>query len=199
MTANLARKDRIFYVVNAVLSTCAVLFLGWLLLVHRGAPGTHQLDFLPAVNAGFNTLSASLLAYGWWCIRRDRTHWQSHRIAMVAAFASSSLFLVSYIVYHAVHGDSKFGGVGAIRTFYLVMLASHVLLSIVVVPGALAAFYFALQKRFETHKKVTRKLLPIWLYVSVTGVLIFFMLRANPTSPSQGAAVDVGGLPSATR
>jgi putative membrane protein len=193
-----AKNDRVFYVVNAIVSTAAVLFLGWLLLVHRGTPGGGGLDFLPAVNACFNSLSATLLAYGWWCIRRDRTHWQSHRLAMVLAFVSSSLFLVSYIIYHAVHGDTKFGGVGPVRIFYLAMLASHVLLSIVVVPGALAAFYFAFQKRFDTHKKVTRKLLPIWLYVSVTGVLIFLMLRANPSVPPSTAPVDVVGQPSAT-
>ena len=94
-----------------------------------------------------------------------------------AAFASSGLFLVSYIIYHYVHGDTKFTGEGAIRTVYFVILISHILLSMVIVPGALAAFWFAGTRRFLIHKKVTRVLLPAWLYVSVTGVVIFFLLR----------------------
>jgi putative membrane protein len=97
---------------------------------------------------------------------------------MVSAFASSSLFLIGYVVYHYVHGDTKFTGTGTIRTVYLAVLISHVLLSIGVVPLALTAFYLAWRKRFTTHAKVARVLFPIWLYVSVTGVIIYFMLRA---------------------
>ena len=98
---------------------------------------------------------------------------------MIAAFASSSFFLVGYLAYHYVHGDTPYRGTGAGRTAYLLMLASHVILSIPVVPMCLAAFYFAFQRRFVTHKKLTKVLFPIWLYVSVTGVLVFFVLRAS--------------------
>ena len=94
----------------------------------------------------------------------------------------SALFLVGYVAYHFVHGDTKFGGIGAIRTVYLSILASHVLLSIAVVPMVLTALYFAWRKQFSRHTKVTRILFPIWLYVSVTGVVIYFMLRGYPTA-----------------
>ena len=96
---------------------------------------------------------------------------------MIGAFLSSTAFLISYIVYHASHGDTSYTGTGAIRTVYFVLLISHILLSTAVVPMALAAFYFAIHGRFETHKKITKILLPIWLYVSVTGVLIYLMLH----------------------
>ncbi|MDB4990480.1 MAG: hypothetical protein JWN04_5658, partial [Myxococcaceae bacterium] len=94
-----------------------------------------------------------------------------------SAFCASSLFLVGYLVYHYLHGDTKYTGVGSIRIAYFSILISHILLSTAIVPLALAAFYYAFRARFGTHKKITRVLYPIWLYVSVTGVVIFFMLR----------------------
>jgi putative membrane protein len=96
---------------------------------------------------------------------------------MLSAFASSSFFLVGYLAYHYVHGDSRYPEHGGMRAAYLVLLASHVILSLPVVPMCLAAFYLAFKRRFATHKKITKVLFPIWLYVSVTGVLVFFMLR----------------------
>ncbi len=170
--------DRRFYVFNAVVSAVALGFLFWLLVLRTAdaAGGSVDLRFLPAVNASFNALSATLLTLGFLFIKQKKPH--LHKYCMVAAFASSGLFLVSYVTYHYVHGDTKFTGEGAIRAVYFLILITHILLSIVIVPGALAAFWFAGTKRFPTHKKVTRVLLPAWLYVSVTGVVIFFLLRA---------------------
>ncbi len=167
--------DKRFFVFNALVSSAALAFLAWLLLVPRNAAGGLDLSFVPAVNAVFNSLAALLLVLGFVAIRRKNM--ELHKRLMVGAFASSSLFLVGYILYHYVHGDTKFTGTGPIRTVYFGVLISHVILSIGVVPLALSAFYFAYRKRFDVHKKVTRLLLPIWLYVSVTGVVIFFMLR----------------------
>jgi putative membrane protein len=96
---------------------------------------------------------------------------------MISAFCASSLFLVGYVAYHYVHGDTKYAGQGALRYVYFGVLISHVLLSMAVVPMALASFYYAFRERFQTHARIARILLPIWLYVSVTGVLIYFMLR----------------------
>ena len=96
---------------------------------------------------------------------------------MVTAFALSAVFLVGYLSYHYVHGDTRYTGTGAMRAVYLTVLASHIVLSITVVPGALTAFYFALTRQFERHRRLNRVFLPIWLYVSVTGVAIYFMLR----------------------
>ncbi|MDP2342365.1 MAG: DUF420 domain-containing protein [Deltaproteobacteria bacterium] len=176
MTVIAPATDRRFYVFNAVVSAAALGFLFWLLVLRSGdAGGDVDLRFLPAVNASFNTLSACLLALGFVFIKQKKPH--LHKYCMVGAFASSGLFLVSYVVYHYVHGDTKFTGEGALRTVYFVILISHILLSMVIVPGALAAFWFAGTGRFPIHKKVTRVLLPAWLYVSVTGVVIFFLLR----------------------
>src|SRR6266498_1722408 len=171
-------SDRPFFIFNALLSTAALTFLAYILLIRKGTAGAGvDLSFLPAVNAGFNAISASFLVAGYFAIKRKAA--RVHKYCMVSAFAASSLFLVCYVVYHYVHGDTKFQGVGAARAFYLSMLASHVLLSIAVVPLALTSFYFAFKKAFAKHKGVTRWALPIWLYVSVTGVLIFFMLRGS--------------------
>jgi putative membrane protein len=173
--SHVAAQDRRFMAFNAVISVLALTFLAWLLLVPRGVEGGYDLSYMPAVNACLNGLSATCLFAGWLAIKAGKM--AVHKRLMVSAFAASSLFLIGYIAYHYVHGDTKFTGEGAIRIVYFAILISHVLLSMTVVPMALASFYFALRSRFATHKKVARILFPIWLYVSVTGVVIFFMLR----------------------
>ena len=170
--------DRRFFAFNAVVSVAALLLLGWLLLVRRGAAaGGIDLRFLPAVNASLNATAAILLLAGWIAIRRGSM--RVHRVLMVGAFVASSLFLVCYLAYHAVHGDTRYTGTGAVRAVYLAVLATHVLLSMTVVPLALTAFWFALRREFRRHRRVTRVLWPIWMYVSVTGVAIFLMLRSS--------------------
>lgn len=168
------RSDRTFFAFNALLSTVAVAFIAFILLRGHSAVGS-ELSFMPAVNACFNALSALCLALGYVAIRRRKI--AVHRLLMVTAFACSSLFLIGYLSYHAVHGDTKFTGVGAIRSVYFAILISHVLFSISVVPLALTSFYFAFTRSFVRHRRLNRVFLPIWLYVSVTGVVIFFMLR----------------------
>jgi putative membrane protein len=171
-------SDRPFFVFNALLSTAALAFLAWILLLRKASPdASASLGFLPAVNAGLNALAASFLVAGYVAIKRKAQ--RVHKYCMVSAFVASSLFLVCYVVYHYVHGDTRFQGTGAVRVVYLTVLSSHVLLSMSVVPLALTSFYFAFRRAFGKHKKLTRWALPIWLYVSVTGVLIFFMLRGS--------------------
>ena len=168
-------RDRTFFLFNAVISIAALSLLSWLLLFHGGMHGTSvNLRFLPAVNACLNATAAALLVAGWVAIKRKRV--DLHRYFMVSAFAASACFLVGYLAYHAVHGDTKFGGVGGVRVVYLLLLASHVLLSLFIVPLSLTAFWFAWKREFTRHTKVTRWLHPIWLYVSVTGVVVFLML-----------------------
>ena len=176
-------SDRGFYVFTAVVSVVALSVLAYLLLIRRGdATAGVDLRFLPAVNASLNALAAAFLTAGWVAIRRGAR--RAHQYLMVSAFASSALFLVSYLTYHYVHGDTRYAGGGVLKAVYLLILASHVLLSLFVVPGALLAFYFAWRGAFARHRKVTRWLAPIWLYVSVTGVVIFFMLRGSlPSAP----------------
>jgi putative membrane protein len=96
---------------------------------------------------------------------------------MLAALGFSVLFLVGYITHHALHGDTKFVGEGPIRGTYLVILASHVLLSVVALPMVLTTFFFSLSGQLERHRRLARFTLPIWLYVSVTGVVVFVMLK----------------------
>ncbi len=166
---------RSFLAFNAVVSAAALAFLGWLLLLHGGVPAgaSADLSFMPAVNASFNATSAVLLIAGRFAIARKNQ--ELHKRLMVAAFAVSGLFLLGYVAYHFVHGDTKY--VGNFKAVYLAVLASHVLLSMTVLPLALTAFYLAAKKQFAKHAKVTRVLWPIWLYVSVTGVVVFFMLH----------------------
>ena len=170
------RSDKPFFLFNAVVSVVALSLLGWLLLVHGGlqSPAVN-LRFMPAVNAALNALAATLLVAGRVAIAKQRQG--VHRALMVSAFATSAVFLVGYLAYHAVHGDTKFGGTGWVRAAYLALLASHVLLSMGIVPLALSAFYFAWRRDFVRHTRVTRVLHPIWLYVSVTGVAVYLMLR----------------------
>ena len=169
-------RDRTFFIFNGLVSVAALSLLTWLLLIHGGMKDAQvNLRFMPAVNAVFNTTATVLLLAGRLAIMKKRV--EVHRYLMVAAFAVSALFLVGYLAYHAVHGDTKFGGAGAVKVVYLLILASHILLSAGIVPLALAAFYFAYRREFRRHTKVTRVLHPVWLYVSVTGVVIFLLLR----------------------
>ena len=170
--------DRQFFTFNAVVSALALAFIAYILLVRRAGPaGAVDLGFLPAVNATLNALAAVFLVAGWVAIKRRAV--RVHKRLMVAAFAASTLFLVSYLTYHYVHGDTKYQGVGALRLVYFTILVSHVLLSMAVVPLALSAFYFAWKRLFARHSRLTRIALPIWIYVSVTGVVIYFMLRGS--------------------
>jgi putative membrane protein len=132
--------------------------------------------FLPRLNALLNGLSTVALCAGLYFIKHK--NWRAHRSSMLAAFGFSSLFLVSYIVNHALRGETRFPGVGTARTVYLSILASHILLSIVALPLVLTTLYFSLSGRFRMHRRVARITFPIWLYVSVTGVVVFEVLKA---------------------
>ncbi len=169
-------SDRRFMILNACVSVAALLLLTWLLLLRRHAPAEAALSFMPALNASLNATSAILLVLGYRAIKHKRR--ALHKRLMISAFCASSLFLVGYVAYHYAHGDTKFLGQGPIRAVYFSVLISHILLSAVIIPLALASFYFAFQERFKVHARIARVLFPIWLYVSVTGVVIFFMLRA---------------------
>jgi len=168
-------SDRSFWIFNAIVSTAAIGFLGWLLLVREGGGASADLSFMPGVNALLNATSASLLVLGLGAIRSGRR--EVHKRLMVGAFAASAVFLVGYVLYHYAHGDTPYQGQGAVRVVYFSVLISHVLLSIVMLPMILTTFYLAARERFAAHKKLARWTLPIWLYVSVTGVVIYFMLR----------------------
>ena len=167
--------DRSFWIFNGLISSAAVGFLGWLLLVRGGGGVSADFSFMPGVNAALNATSATLLLAGLIAIRNGRR--EVHKRLMVSAFAASAVFLVGYVLYHYAHGDTQYQGQGTIRIAYFTILISHVLLSIVMLPMILTTFFLAARERFAAHKRLARWTLPIWIYVSVTGVLIYFMLR----------------------
>ena len=157
-------------------SAAAVVFLLWLLYVHQApAEFASRLTFLPLLNAVLNGLSATALVVGFNFIRRRNI--PAHRASMITAFVFSSIFLASYITNHALHGDSHFAGHGAVRPVYFTILISHVLLSVIALPMVLTTFFFSLTGRFPLHKKIARFTFPIWLYVSITGVVVYAMLK----------------------
>ena len=132
------------------------------------------IEDLPALNACLNAISATLLVIGYFLIRRGRI--RQHRRVMLAAFTTSALFLASYLVYHANIGSRPFTGQGPIRVVYLVILISHIVLAALILPLALITLTHGLRARFERHVPIARWTLPIWLYVSVTGVIVYMML-----------------------
>ena len=129
---------------------------------------------LPALNATLNATAATLLVIGYILIRRGRI--RQHRRVMISAFVTSTLFLVSYLVYHANAGSRPFPGRGPIRTVYFTILITHVVLAAAIVPMVLITLSRALRARFDRHRAIARWTLPLWLYVSVTGVIVYVML-----------------------
>ena len=133
-----------------------------------------EIGTLPSVNAALNATSGVLLLVGYRFIRHGRT--DAHRSCMLAAFAVSSLFLASYLFYHYHAGSKPFMGQGWVRPVYFTILISHIILAAAIVPLALVTLYRGLQGRFERHRRIARWTFPIWLYVSVTGVVVYWML-----------------------
>jgi len=133
-----------------------------------------QISDLPAINASLNFVSTIFISAGWFWIRRNI--WQRHVPCMIAAIVSSTGFLIGYIVYHADVGEKSSGYSGLIAAIYFPMLASHVLLAFVTLPLVVLTLIPAFRRRWDRHRRIGRWTMPIWLYVSVTGVLVYLML-----------------------
>jgi len=129
---------------------------------------------LPALNASLNATCFVLLTIGWLLIRRGR--WRQHRAVMISAFCVSILFLISYLTYHAHVGSKHFPGQGPIRAVYFTILITHTILAAAIVPMALVTLSRGLAARYDRHRAIARWTLPIWMYVSVTGVVVYLML-----------------------
>ncbi len=132
------------------------------------------LSDLPAVNATLNGISAVLLVIGYLLVRQRKL--EQHRRVMIAAFSMSVLFLISYVIYHANVGSKRFPGQGPVRSVYFFILITHIVLAALVPPMAIVTLVRGLRARYDTHMKLARWTLPIWLYVSVTGVIVYVML-----------------------
>lgn len=129
---------------------------------------------LPALNATFNAISTVLLITGWIFIKRgDR---RNHKRCMVAALVTSTMFLTSYVIYHAQVGSVPFRGTGLIRTVYFAVLIPHVILAAAIVPPVLITASRGLTAKYDKHRRIARWTLPLWLYVSITGVIVYLML-----------------------
>ena len=171
-------SDKTVFSIIGLVSAAVIGFLFWLIYFKTGAAvnSAGWVSNLPAFNAILNALTATLLVTGYVFIKKN--HRDLHTKAMLAATFTSACFLVSYITYHHFQGDTKFMGVGVIRPIYFFILITHILLSIVQVPLILTTLYLAFVQNFTRHKKFARVTFPIWLYVSVTGVLIFVILKS---------------------
>jgi putative membrane protein len=157
-------------------SLAATLFLFWLIYVHPASDQAGvRMAFLPAMNAMLNGASATALLIGFLFIRARNIN--AHRRSMITAFAFSTLFLVGYVLHHALHGDVKYPADALYRGIYFPILVSHIVLSSVALPMILITFFFSLTGRFPQHKKIARWTFPLWLYVSITGVVTYMMLR----------------------
>lgn len=162
-----------------MLSGAAVALLVWILYFKVKPEHTdpNALTFLPAVNALLNGLSATCILFGVYSIKQGRR--KVHITCMLTAITLSAIFLVSYITYHTIHGDTEFVTEGVLRYLYFGILISHISCTIFALPLIFSAVYFALSKQFTLHKKIVKYTVPIWLYVSATGVVIFFLLKFN--------------------
>lgn len=133
-----------------------------------------DLSILPTVDAVLNATSAGLLILGYVFIRRRNI--PAHKICMLGAVGTSTLFLICYLTYHYFHGTTRFAGRGVVRAAYFSILASHTVLAAAIVPLVILTLVRALRKRFDLHRRVARWTLPVWLYVSITGVVVYWML-----------------------
>ena len=179
------RNDKLAYIIIGVLSVVVfalVVSLGKF-KIYAVAPGI-ELGFDPhifaRINAVLNTLVSVLLVVGLVLVKQKK--YAAHRTVMIMAFVASSLFLLSYVSHHFLTNDTHFGGVGAIRYFYYPLLITHIVLAATVLPFILLAMYRGLTAEYSEHKKIVRVTYPIWLYVSVTGVIVYLMISPYYTT-----------------
>ncbi len=170
-------NNRLVLTIIFSISGAITLFLFWLIYFKGPSPEfSETVSKLPALNATFNTLSAICLVLGFRAIKRGAQ--DTHMRFMLSAIVFSALFLISYVIYHNFTGHTVFPGTGLVKGIYLFILFSHIVLSVVMLPLILYTLYLALTKNFAKHPRFARWTFPIWMYVSVTGVVIFAMLRA---------------------
>lgn len=169
-------SNRTIVVGNLVLSVVIYAFLMWLIYAFElKAYEGDDFRWLPHFNAACNAISATAITIGVIFIRRHNK--RAHATAMIVATCSSALFLIGYLTHHAINEDTKFMGVGAIRHVYFAILISHVILAGVALPLILNTLSFAALRRFDSHRAIARWTYPIWLYVSITGVIVWAFLR----------------------
>ena len=168
-------NDNRYFLLIALLSVAVPLLVTFLLFVPQtGKLGDVDVTFLPKLHAMLNSLTAVALVLGFTFIRKGNIRY--HRFAMVTAIVLSAFFLISYVTYHYQAPPTRFGGEGTIRGIYYFVLLTHIVLAAVIVPLVLLSVYFAISNQFDRHRRIARWTLPIWLYVAITGVVVYFMI-----------------------
>lgn len=163
-------SNKFLIAVGVILSVA----VGVIYLTPKADMSGTALDYLPSLNAIINATVALLLLCGLWLIKR-KNH-QRHKQVMLAAFGLSCLFLLSYVVYHITHESTVYGGQGLMRTIYLSLLLTHIVLAAVVAPLVLITISRGLSAKFDKHRRIARITWPIWFYVSVSGVLVYVLI-----------------------
>jgi putative membrane protein len=178
MQAPPAPSTRPFFVVNATTTAAVMTFLIWLVYFNKGTPGDAAAtsSVLPALNAALNGVSAAFIAAALWAIKKRRI--RLHATLVLAGVFASGCFLVSYIYYHLHHGDTRYTGTGWIRPVYFTILISHVLLSMVTFPMILTSLFQAVSRRWRAHRRLSPYTWAAWMYVSVSGVVVYVLLHA---------------------
>jgi putative membrane protein len=168
-------NDSKYFILIAILSVAIPLVVALLLFVPQtGKLGDVDVTFLPKLHALLNSLTAIALLVGFNFIKKGNIRY--HRFAMVTAIVLSAFFLISYVTYHYQAPPTKFGGEGLIRGIYYFILLTHIVLAAVIVPMVLLSVYFAVSNQIARHRRIARWTFPIWLYVAVTGVVVYFMI-----------------------
>lgn len=168
------KKDRNYTPLILAIAALLTAAVALIYITPKFAVAEGALDFLPALNASINATVSGLLIAGLVLIKRgDR---KNHQRVMTSAILLSTLFLVSYVIYHTTHESTSYGGEGVLRSIYFFVLLTHIVLAMIIVPLVLISFVRAWLGRFDQHKKIARITLPIWLYVSVTGVIVYLMI-----------------------
>ncbi|QCR21027.1 DUF420 domain-containing protein [Pontibacter sp. SGAir0037] len=169
-----AKKDKTFLVIIAVLSVVIPIVVALLFFMPKAR--NHDIDVtnLPGFHAILNSLTAVALVIGYYNIKRRNT--RAHRNAMIVAFSLSSVFLVSYVTYHFLGERTVYGGEGLLKGFYYFVLLTHIVLAIVIVPLVLLSMYFGITEQHARHRRISRWTFPLWLYVAVTGVLVYVLI-----------------------
>jgi putative membrane protein len=178
--STLRSNDSLYVPLIAALSVVVPALVAVLLFADLGGKAlVGDVSFLPAMNAGINSAVTILLLLAMYFVRKGNI--AAHKTSMVTALVLSIFFLVSYVLYHYAQGDVKYGGTGGLKVLYLFILFTHIVLSVAVVPLALFSVYRGLSNSIDKHKKIVRYAWPIWLYVSVTGVIVYLFAHVfNP-------------------
>ena len=170
------RQNKIFRRIFILISVLIPAIVVVLLLLPKGDSAEMKpwIYSLPFYNAIINTMTAVLLIMGVYFVKNALVKF--HRFSMISAFILGCIFLIFYVIYHANAPSTKFGGEGLIRYVYFFFLMTHILLAFIVVPLVLSAIYFAVSEKIEKHRKIVKFTFPVWLYVSITGVIVYLMI-----------------------